>query len=108
MLTTDAMRRRIKKVTRRLGWDFLKVGDVVMAVEKCQGLKKGEKVVPLYPIRVLDIRAEELSEITPLEVVWEGFSDLTVPEFVYMFCKSHKGCTPSTLVNRIAFEEVKA
>ena len=105
MLTTDAMRRRLKMVTRRIGWDFLKVGDVVMAVEKCQGLKKGETVKKLYPIRILDIRRENLFRITPSDVVLEGFPNMNVRDFIEMFCASHKGCHASTIVNRIEFRE---
>lgn len=43
-LTTPQFKSRSKDVTRRIGWWFLKPGDVVMGVEKGMGLKKGEKV----------------------------------------------------------------
>ena len=43
MLTKEQILARTKTVTRRLGWWFLKPGDVVWACEKCMGLKKGEK-----------------------------------------------------------------
>ena len=44
MLTQDQVRRRFKRVTRRLGWRNLKVGDVLCGVEKAMGLKAGEKI----------------------------------------------------------------
>ncbi len=49
MLTTQQMQDRTKDVTRRVGWWFLKPGDVIMAVEKGMGLKKGEKIKRMYP-----------------------------------------------------------
>lgn len=51
MLTTAQIRDRSKTVTRRLGWWNLRVGDVVMACEKCQGLGKGGKIITLTPSR---------------------------------------------------------
>jgi len=44
-LTTDQIRNKTKTVTRRDGWLFLKPGDIVQACVKCQGLKKGEKIL---------------------------------------------------------------
>ena len=34
MITKEQVRNRTKTVTRRLGWAFLKPGDIVNAVEK--------------------------------------------------------------------------
>lgn len=107
MLTTSQMIARQKRVTRRLGWWFLNVGDVVMAVEKGMGLKRGEKVKKLYPIRVLSIRGEPLQDITQNECVLEGFPDMKPKDFVLMFMDTHK-CGPLEIVNRIEFEEVKS
>ena len=44
MITTEQIKNRTKTVTRRLGWNFLKPGEVVNACEKCRGLKAGQKV----------------------------------------------------------------
>jgi len=44
MLTTGALLEGRKMVTRRLGWWFLKPGDRLCAVERCMGLKAGERV----------------------------------------------------------------
>jgi hypothetical protein len=101
-LTTPQMYAREKTVTRRLGWDFLNVGDIVMAVEKCQGLKKGEKVVKISAIKIVKINAEMVNEITPEEIIKEGFPEMGVGEFVQMFCKANN-CNPNTLINRIEF-----
>lgn len=118
MLTTAQVRARTKTVTRRLGWWHLKPGDLVRAVEKGMGLKKGEKVVELAVIRIVSVRKEPLRAMTDdtgyglEECILEGFGEhkmLRWPsEFMPFFCGSHKGCTPATEVNRIEFEYVEA
>ena len=115
-LTTPQILARTKTVTRRLGWTFLKPGDLIQAVEKGMGLKKGEQVKRLAVLRVDNVRREPLTRLLedtrfygPLEVRKEGFTDLrflSVNEFVEMFCRTHKGCTPDTEVTRIEFEYV--
>jgi len=106
MLTTEQMYNKTKDVTRRVGWWFLKPGDKVMAVEKGMGLKKGEKVKRIYPIEIVSVRKEPLNYITAEEVVREGFPELSMRDFMTMFMKSHKGCTPHTEINRIEFRPV--
>lgn len=105
-----------KTVTRRNGWAFLKAGDILCAVEKSQGLKKGEKVKKLGMIRVKDVRREALKRM--LDDLNYGFAETTregFPEprpfhypdsFVEFFCKSHKGVTPESVITRIEFERV--
>lgn len=111
MLTTEQMRNHTKDVTRRIGWWNLKPGDVVMAVEKGMGLKKGEKVKRIYPIEIVSVHGEFLHELIlrpeygKSELKREGFPQLLPNEFVEMFCKSHK-CDVSAHVNRIEFKEV--
>lgn len=112
-LTKDQVRDRSKTVTRRLGWRDLKPGTVLRAVEKAQGLRKGETVVPLATIRVVNVRREPLRRLTDdvaygiREVAAEGFcwrEDAASPaHFVAFFCRSHKGGTPDTEVTRIQF-----
>lgn len=104
--TTRQMEAEVKTVTRRLGWLKLKRGDVLWAIEKGQGLKKGEKVRRLYQIRVLDVRQERLDAITQDECSREGLSFMTPGEFVRFFCKN-MGCQADTLVTRIEFERVR-
>ena len=62
-LTVEPMRQHLKGVTRRYGWDDIKVGDLLQAVEKCQGLKKGEHVKKLDIIRVTAERWEPLTQM---------------------------------------------
>lgn len=100
--TTDQILRRQKSVTRRLGWTFLKPGDLVMAVVKGQGLKKGEKVERLGVIRIVSVRREPLSAITADDVVREGFPDVSPPEFITMFRRMNRGL-PWQVVTRIEF-----
>jgi len=110
MLTTQQVRDGTKTVTRRTGWWFLRPGDVVMACEKCQGLKRGEKIKRIRPIRILSTRGEELGDVTPAECVREGFPGLTPAEFIAMFARAHKWrgtCADAAWVNRIEFEYVE-
>ena len=104
-LTTMQMRSRIKTVTRRMGWKNLRPGEHVLAVEKGMGLKKGEKVKPIYPIAVLSVSFEPVSAITQEEVDREGFHYMNPPEFVRFFCRAN-GCTPETVITRIEFREL--
>lgn len=111
-LTTDQVRSRSKTVTRRLGWRFAKVGDVVQPVVKSQGLKKGERVETVgAPIRFVQVTRERLDAIDNEEYGTdesrrEGFPELSGYEFVSMFCE-HNGCAPDTEVTRIEFEYLR-
>jgi hypothetical protein len=105
-LTVEQIRGRTKTVTRRIGWWFLKPGDLVMAVEKSRGLKKGERVKPIVPLRITSTRAETLDSVTQEEVDREGFPGLSPAEFITNFCATHGGCSRTTTINRIEFEFV--
>lgn len=104
-LTTPQFRAKTKTVTRRLGWAFLKPNDIVGAVEKGMGLKKGEKVKRLGIISITSIRREPLNAITQEDCELEGFPELTPKQFVEMFCR-HNRCTPEQIVNRICFDYI--
>lgn len=106
-LTTDQIVKRTKTVTRRAGWQTLKVGDCLQAVEQGQGLKKGQSVRRLAVIRVVAVSFEPLNAITPEDVVKEGFSGWTPAEFVDMFWRTHRGCRRDSVVTRIEFEYVE-
>lgn len=116
MLTQQQVRDRRKTVTRRVGWEKLKAGELLRGVEKGMGLKSGEKIVPLATIRVVSVSREPLSAMTADveyglgECSKEGFGGhptLKWPSaFVEFFCNSHRGCTPETIVTRIEFEYV--
>ena len=112
MLTVKQYRDRTKTVTRRNGWAFAKVGDIVNGCEKCQGLKKGEKIVHLGQHRWTNLRWEPLRrmiddpEYGQREVILEGFPNMTPVEFVEMYCR-HNGCSPEDRVHRMEFEYVQ-
>ncbi len=113
-LTTAQVRTGTKTVTRRMGWRFLKAGDLVRPVVKSQGLKRGEKVeVIRAPLRIVDVHRERLSRLTA-DMIYgfeecrrEGFGEDPVlyqpQDFVVFFCWTH-GCAPADIVTRIAFE----
>lgn len=101
--TADAMRWRLKTVTRRAGWRNLRPGDRVLAVVKHRGRKPGEPLDVLGVIEITSNRREPLSAITAAEVEREGFGDLPPAEFVREFCRKIGG-NPQTVINRIEFK----
>ena len=112
MLTTRQVREGTKDVTRRVGWWFLRPGDVLWAVEKAQGLKKGERVTRIRRIRIISTRRERLDQMTqdPAygvdEVRREGFAGEMTPSDFVAFFSSTMGCAPADDVNRIEFAYV--
>lgn len=108
-LTTDQIRSRIKSVTRRKGWKFLKSGDVLNACVKCMGLKPGEKIEVICQIRVLSATRESLMAMAMFpaygdsEATREGFLAMSRKQFIEMFCQ-HMGGTVDQTVTRIEFE----
>jgi hypothetical protein len=108
-MTTEQVRNQTKTVTRRMGWAFLKPGDILQPVVKGQGLKKGESPEPIgAPIRVVSVSRQQLRDITPQDVHREGFPQMTREEFIRFFKKSHKGCFSDSWVQRIEFEYTEA
>lgn len=95
-----------KDVTRRMGWAYLKPGDRLRAVRKAMGLKKGEKAHVLGVIEVVSISHETLLDMTANECRREGFPGMSISEFGDFFCRSHKGCTFSSVITRIEFRRV--
>lgn len=102
-LTKEQFLSGEKDVTRRLGWLFLKPGDVVMAVEKGMGLKPGEKVKRLGQITVTSTRLEPLDAITQEDVIREGFPLFTPDDFVRFIVGHYKLKSRSATINRIEF-----
>ena len=101
------------------GWEFLKPGDLIQPVKKCMGLKPGEKIERIGgPVRVVSVAREPLRRLQTnldygfVECAREGFPAPHVnqwpSEFVAMFCATHKGCTPETIVTRIEFTYTEA
>lgn len=104
--TTPQFLAQTKDITRRLGWLSLKPGDILNACEKCQGLKKGQKIVKLGPIEIVSVRRERLNRITQSDVIREGFPEMTPVEFIDFFCKA-MGVTPRQMVTRIVFRYIE-
>lgn len=109
-LTQEPILNQTKTVTRRMRWLHAKPGMEVQPVLKGMGLKPGESITKLgCPIRYTNIRRERLDRMLTdedygqAEVIAEGFPHLTPAEFVAMFCKTHKGCTPSEIITRQEF-----
>lgn len=103
-LTKKQIRDKSKTVTRRLGWLFLKPGDILKACEQCQGIKKGELVV-LCLIEVVNVSRERLGDITQDEVIKEGFPEMTPGEFVVFFIDHMRPVDgPDEIVTRIEFK----
>lgn len=89
-----------KTVTRRWGWYDAKPGDRFRAVEKCMGLKKGEKVKEIYIIEVVKAFEEPLRTLVvspetdhvcltygQIEMTKEGFPNMQPLSFVSMLKK---------------------
>lgn len=102
-LTQQQIRDKSKTVTRRDGWKFLKIGDVLNACEKCQGIGKGNKIVKICQIKVVDVRFEPLYNITPEDVLREGFPNMTKFDFIDFYME-HNKCQAHDIVTRIEFE----
>lgn len=111
MLTTDQIRNRTKTVTRRLGWQNLKPGEVLNACVKCMGLKRGEKIEKIATIRVVHVQRERLGKMTwnklygCTEARLEGFPQLNGDQFVALF-RRHTKALLTDDVTRIEFEYV--
>ena len=113
-LTEPQVLLQSKDVTRRLNWwedkygrRLLSVGDRLTLCHKVMGRKKGEPLVRIAEVEVVDISREQLNDITFAEVAREGFPDWTPDEFVTFFCATHKGCTPTTEVTRIEWRYIE-
>jgi hypothetical protein len=106
MLTKQQVYDKTKTHTIRDGWWFLKSGELLNAVEKGMGLKKGEKVTRMCQIRILSTRPDILKNVTHEICIKEGFPWLAPFEFVEMFCKFNKKATVTKKLNFIEFEYI--
>lgn len=114
-LTTEQIKNHTKTVTRRLGWANLKPGERFLAVEKCMGLKKGEKHKVLAELECVSNRPECIGDMNAVpfsygenETKLEGFPEMTGAEFVEMFSRKMKINPVVGWVNRIEFKYVGA
>lgn len=102
-LTEPQVRARTKTVTRRVGWTFLKPGDQLTLCRKVMG-RRGEPLVRIVDVEVVEIRRERLDAITADDVTAEGFPGDSIDGFVDFFCATHKRCTPTTEITRIEWK----
>jgi len=105
-LTTPQVKAGTKDVTRRLGWWNLRPGQILNAVEKGRGLKKGEKIKVIRQIFVVSAWAEPLWSINGCDIIREGFPKMTPFAFIGMFKKANR-CAACVTVNRIEFGYVE-
>ena len=107
-MTTAQVRARTKTVTRRFGWWNLKPGTQLWAVEKSQGLKKGEKVVRICQIEVVSVCKEQVQNIAyrPDDLAKEGFPDMGPYDFATMLCRMRPGAEFCDSINRIEFKYI--
>lgn len=106
--TINQCRSRLKTVTRRWAWSDLKPGTILQQVEKGQGIPRGGKVKKIYPIQVINNRAEPLNRIMleteygAKEMILEGFPGMQPCDFVSMLCEGDKH-KPQDIIHRIDF-----
>ena len=111
--TSSQILDRSKTVTRRTGWRYLKPGDLIEAVEKSRGLKKGERVRTLGVLRVVNVRVEPLSRLVTDaryaedELPREGFPCWSRDDFIAMFLRVNSLRSTAVRVTRIEFEYVQ-
>ncbi|MCW9036228.1 MAG: hypothetical protein OQJ97_18580 [Rhodospirillales bacterium] len=107
-LTKQQVLNRTKTVTRRFAWWNIPPLTQLQGNVKCQGLKKGEKIVRLRRIEVISARIEPVRRLLDdpvygkTEVILEGFPDLTPEQFVALLLKKTKETIESP-VNRIEY-----
>lgn len=103
-LTESAVRNRLKTVTRRLGWKFLKPGDRLTLCRKVMGRRAADGTVEplnrIVDVEVVSVRREKLGDISAADVAYEGFMHWNRAQFIAFFCGAMK-CSPETEVTRI-------
>jgi hypothetical protein len=107
-MTTEAVRARRKFITRRQGpmWRRLKPQERFVGVEKCQGLKKGQRQVVIAPeLECVDVTIVRIGDMQDAECAAEGFPEMTAAEFVAMYCRANR-VTPDDDCARIVFRYV--
>lgn len=113
-ITTDQILNRTKTVTRRVGWNHLKIGERLLAVDKLR-TRSAQKlavieVVSIRKERVLDIRTDDCRrEGMGRGECWckrKSCDQAGGPWcFINMFCDA-MGVAPDATVNRIEFKYV--
>ena len=98
--TEQAVRDRIKTVTRRKGWTFLKPGDRLTLCRKVMG-RQGAPLVRVAEVEVVAVSREPLSAITVDEVALEGFPGMEPGEFIQRFFVDAQGMSAGVDVTRV-------
>ena len=91
---------------RRSGKREYKPGQLIWAVDRVMGFKKGEHPNHLALLRVVSSRWEPLDAITMEECALEGFPDYGPMGFIAMYCRANK-VKHDSRVQRIVFEYVE-
>jgi len=121
--TEDAVRAKRKTVTRRAGWTALRPGTELDLCRKVLGRRKGDPLVRIARVCVIDVRRERLDQITDDDARREGFTDedfthppwggdglyrldaINTPALWFiLFFTHHMGGTPEQEVTRIEWE----
>lgn len=119
--TEQAVIERRKTVTRRKGWLFVKPGDRLTLCRKVMGRKKGEPLVRLAEVEVVDVRRESLAVLSDwygddeyreqcAEVRREGFDPdhLGPAAFVHRYFVRAQGMKADDEVTRIEWRYLDA
>ena len=102
--TADQLAAGEKTVTRRDGWRDLKPGTVLKAVDRSPRSGKGFQL--LCHIEVTSVRCERLGDITPDDLVLEGFPQMEPEDFVELYC-APRAPEPDREVTRIEFRRAE-
>lgn len=105
--TEQAVRDRIKTVTRRKGWTFLKPGDRLTLCRKVMG-RQGAPLVRVAEVEVVAVSREPLSAVTAEEVAREGFPGMTPEDFIRRFFTEAQGIPADADVTRIEWRYLDA
>lgn len=105
--TEQAVRDRVKTVTRRKGWKHLKPGDRLTLCKKVQGRKPGEPLDRIAEVEVVDVSREPLYWITSVEVGKEGFPGMPPAEFVTRFFVEAQHMSPDDYVTRVEWKYIE-
>ena len=105
--TEQAVRDRIKTVTRRKGWTFLKPGDRLTLCRKVMG-RQGAPLVRVAEVEVVAVSREPLYDITAEDVAREGFPGMTPMEFIQEFFIDAQGIPPHADVTRIEWRYLES
>lgn len=104
-LTVPELLAGMKNVTRRMGWEGLRDGASVMAVDKAQGLRRPNVSWRMGQLHILGVTRQRLDLIAAADVTSEGFPGMSADEFIDKFCRFNKsaGCKPDSPITRIEF-----